>query len=380
MAVKMQYNLSSFSERTALAQTIDKRKENVLSVVDPELAAQWHPAKNGSLTPEMVTKASNKKVWWQCRQGHEWQATISSRSNGNGCPYCSGRNAVKGINDLATIHPNLAEQWHPIKNGDLMPDMVTAGSSKKVWWRCRLGHEWQTRIVDRNHKSGCPYCSGHKVWKGFNDLATANPGLATQWHPTKNGSLTPEMVTKTSNKKVWWQCEEGHEWQAAIRNRSYGCNCPYCSNRGVLKHSNDLVTVNASSLAAEWHPTKNGELTPDMVTAGSSKKVWWKCKLGHEWQATINSRNHGNSCPYCSGHKVWKDFNDLATVNPSLAAEWHPIKNGELTPDMVALKCNKKVWWSCKMGHEWQATINNRSKGTGCPICYKLNRLLNSNK
>ena len=107
-------------------------------------------------------------------------------------------------------------------------------------------------------------------------------------------------------------------------------------------------------LAAEWHPTKNGDLTPQMVTPGSNKKVWWLGKCGHEWEALINNRSNGNGCPVCAGKQVLVGYNDLATVNPSLAAEWHPTKNGELTPWMVISGENRKIWWRCgKCGHEW---------------------------
>ncbi|MBR2727144.1 MAG: hypothetical protein IKD71_04540, partial [Solobacterium sp.] len=126
--------------------------------------------------------------------------------------------------------PELASEWHPTKNGTLTPEMLTLGSGIEVWWRCKKGHEYKARISRRVRGDGCPYCSGHKVEKGFNDLATLNPELAKEWHPTKNGSLTPEMVAPNSNKKVWWQCKNGHEWQAYISNRNRGNKCPYCTH------------------------------------------------------------------------------------------------------------------------------------------------------
>ena len=115
---------------------------------------------------------------------------------------------------------------------------------------------------------------------------------------------------------------------------------------------------------------ENGNLLPSMVKPGSAKKVWWKCEEGHEWQAPIRDRSqkhHG--CPYCSGKRLVPGQNDLATINPDLASQWHPTRNGELTPADVKPKSNIKVWWVCKRGHEWQASINNRAKGAGCPYC-----------
>lgn len=80
-----------------------------LQAINPLLAQEWHPAKNGGLTPEDVTFGSNKKVWWQCGKGHAWQAVVGSRRNGVGCPYCSGRRATKETS-LAVKNPQLASE------------------------------------------------------------------------------------------------------------------------------------------------------------------------------------------------------------------------------------------------------------------------------
>jgi hypothetical protein len=158
---------------------------NDLATLRPDLALQWHPTKNGDKTPEMFSKGSREKICWVCPLGHEWFATINSRSQGNGCPFCSGRNVIKSVNDLATLSPDLISQWHPTKNGDLTPDKVTAHSGQKAWWVCPLGHEWEATIASRSNGGGCPICAGKQVLVGYNDLATVNPELASQWHPTK---------------------------------------------------------------------------------------------------------------------------------------------------------------------------------------------------
>ena len=127
-------------------------------------------------------------------------------------------------------------------------------------------------------------------------------------------------------------------------------------------------------MASEWNYEKNGSLKPEDFTAGSTIKVWWKCDKGHEWQATIASRNSGRGCPHCAGQKVIKGETDLATLNPELANEWNYEKNGDLKPKDVTANSGKKVWWKCDKGHEWQATIASRNSGNGCPICYNEKR------
>jgi len=209
--------------------------------------------------------------------------------------------------------------------------------------------------------------------KTGHSLADINPELAKQWHPDKNGDLTPDNVLPGSNKKVWWKCsvEDEHEWEASVAHRSKrGHGCPYCSGHKASKQNS--LTAAYPELAKEWHPTKNGKLTQDDVTAGSGRKVWWQCSKHdeHEWEAMINNRKKGSGCPICTNKKTVIS-NSLAVNNPELAKEWHPIKNGSLTPYDVTSGSNKKVWWKCPRGsdHEWETYINLRNRGRGCPYC-----------
>ena len=572
---------------------------NDLATTHPELAEEWHPTKNDDLTPSDVTAGSNKIVWWYLlydapdtgkHLNFEWSASINTRASGTGCPYLSGKAVWKGFNDLATTHSELAKEWHPTKNGDLTPSNITAGSNKKTYWICPIGHTYKSAICDRSFKSyncpvcskenttsfpeqtiyyyikqyfpdavngnkeilhgteldiyipsrniafeydgvrwhqdtkrdinknilcnkkrillcriretgcpdlpedkylkiikcvknntdslskaihkiglllnvefdinierdhvaiynqyitgikenslavkypeltmewdyeknknltpemvnyssnmkvhwilsyddpytgkhfdfkwkasinsrisgtGCPYLSGKAVWKGFNDLAATHPELAKEWHPTRNGDLSPSDVTAGSGRIVWWyllydEPDTGKhlnfEWPASISTRAFGTGCPYLSGKAVWKGFNDLAATHPE-LAKEWHPTKNGNLTPSDVTAGSNKKIQWylpyddpvtKKHFDFEWKATIYSRVNGNSCPYLIGKKVWKGFNDLATTHPELAKEWHPTKNGDLTPSDVTAGSGKKVWWIDTNGKIWKKRVCNR--------------------
>jgi hypothetical protein len=336
-----------------------------LAKVNRALARQWHPTRNAPLTPGAVTYGSNKKVWWVCKNDHEWQATVHARTRGTGCPYCSGR-AVSKENCLQTRNSKLAREWHPTRNAPLTPADVAAGTQKKAWWVCAKGHAWEAEVNSRNWGAGCPYCTGNKACKD-NCLQTVNPTLAREWHSTKNAPLTPRHVTAGSNEKVWWFCRKGHEWQAQInvRNR-VGCGCPYCARKKACQ-DNCLLTDNPK-LAGEWHPIKNAPFTPKDVISGSDKKFWWLCRKGHEWVAPILSRNRGSGCPYCARKRLCKD-NCLQTVNPKLAREWHPTRNAPLTPKDVLVGTWQKAWWVCSKGHEWNTHIASRNMGSGCPYC-----------
>lgn len=254
----------------------------------------------------------------------------------------------------------------------LTPADVSVNSSQKVWWRCEKGHLWQAQIRSRTSGSNCPVCANRVIIAGENDLASRYPNLAAEWNAEKNGDLQPTQVAAASNRKVWWRCEHGHEWEAKIYSRTIGKNgCPVCAGKILIPGINDLAT-NYPQIAAEWHPTLNGDLAPKDVMSFTGKRVWWLCERGHAYQAAISLRSGRNrGCPYCVNKKVLPGFNDLATLEPSVAAEWHPTLNGNMTPDMVTCGSQRKAWWICSEGHVWNAVISSRaaSQKCGCPVC-----------
>ena len=548
--------------------------KNSLLEIKPELAKEWHPTKNGMLTPAEVTIGSHKKVWWLGSCGHEWEAQIKARCSGTRCPYCSGNKVLKGFNDFATIHPELLEEWDFDKNKEIHPGEITFGSNVKVWWKCSAGHEWQAQVKSRHAGRGCPYCSGRELLTGYNDLKTTNPEYLKEWNYDRNKDIRPEdimsgshtqvwwicnkghewkaspnhriskgrgcpycchnpavltgendletvypllikewdyekndikpsEITAKSNKVVWWKCYKGHEWRTSIEHRANGSGCPYCARGaqtsfpeqavyyyvskaypdafhkykdlftkkgmeldvyipslktgieydGIAFHNderqikndnektkicklndiylirikedptggasadsiisaesglekaledlkslipgigiidlkkdeddirsryldnlaeNSLLSLNPA-LCEEWNYEKN-KTTPDMYSPNSNSKVWWKCSLGHEWRTSIDVRSAGRGCPYCSNNRVLPGFNDLASKRPDLLKEWHPTKNDNLDPTKVLPGSGKKAWWICSKGHEWQAEISSRNKGSGCPECYRQKR------
>ena len=218
-------------------------KEKSYLINNIKLKNEWNYKKNNGLNPEFFDVSSRYKVWWICEKGHEWNAMVYDRTNGCGCPICSGHKVLVGYNDLATTHPHLAKEWHPTKNGELTPEDISYGSKQNIWWQCEKGHEWQATIYSRNAGCGCPYCSGRFAIKGENDLQTVNPTLAKEWNYEKNNGLTPMDVAPNSNKKVWWKCSKGHEWQAAVYSRTSGTGCPYCYKESRQKKNSCTVQL-----------------------------------------------------------------------------------------------------------------------------------------
>ena len=416
-----------------------------------ELMQEWDYEANKDLDPTKLTIGSGKNAWWKCKKcGHKWQQIIHYRTRKNKpshCPCCMNRIAVKGINDFATFHPKDAKEWHPTKNGNLKPDMVTKSSSKRVWWLCpKCGKEWQTTV---SSKRSCPYCL-HKPIVGKNDLATLFPNLAKEWHPTKNGDLTPQDVKVRSNKKVWWLCPNNHEYQAVIAERTSNSktNCPICykQNRTSFPeqaffyyikqlYSDALngyrdkfldkmeldIYIPSIRLAIEY----DGELWHRFDKLKSEQTKYKKCvqqgikllrireklaPLGSDIadeQFLIIKKDGKNSLEETikyvlnkinfTNKKIHVDIkkdetkiresyqtkvkDSIGRIYPELIKEWHPTKNGLLTPFDCKVGSTYKVWWKCPIcGFEWQASAEKRCKrGHGCLNCSKQSPLVGIN-
>jgi hypothetical protein len=351
----------------------------------PELAELWDQKRNGSMKPGEVRYRSDKTVWWKCdvARDHRWQEAPSSRiqkrADGSyrvlGCPFCS-HHRISPRDSLARAYPAVAREWHPQLNGDLRPIDMPPRANKMVWWRCSKGHEWQTVIAARTRLgAGCPYCAKVSLTPE-NTLAARQPGLAAEWHPSKNGALKPtDVASCSSHRQFWWKCPAArdHEWQATAGTRSRSPRCPFCTNRRLAP--SNCLQRRFPGLARQWHPRRNGALTPDGVIATSRRLVWWKCPKAsdHEWDCRIEQRVRKKSgCPFCAGKRVCKS-NCLATLYPKVAAQWHPLRNGTLSPANVLATSKSAVWWRCPSGHEWRAPIHARSAlGRGCPICLEF--------
>lgn len=323
---------------------------NDLKTKFPAIAAEadgWDPLK--------IHPGTHTKFSWICKLGHRYQNSPSQRTNrGTGCPYCSGKKVLKGFNDLLTTHPNVAKQ----ANG-WDPTTISAGVKGKFSWKCSENHIWNASVPNRAlKKSGCPFCIGRKVEKGFNDLKSTHPLLsneAVDWNP--------ETLSKGSHTKVKWACKFGHTWFASPNSRtSKNSGCPVCAGISVIPGINDLETTHPE-IALE----ANG-WDPSLYYHGSEKKLEWVCVSGHKFKSSLKHRSvRGQGCPYCSGNKVLKGFNDLKTRFPDIAAEsfgWDPAT--------VLSGSGKKYKWKCNCGHTWKTSVSLRTSAfTGCPSCAK---------
>lgn len=326
--------------------------DNLSKIVFSKLAEEWHPTKN-IVDLNSLTAQSNKVVWWLCDKGHEWQSAVNLRTKGYG--------ACKKCKSLSVISPELAKTLHPTKNGSITGYDVLPGSTKKVWWLGECGHEWIAAIRNRyRDKQSCPYCSNQKILAGFNDLETTEPELLQYWDKNKNLIKPTEITSGNSKKKIWWKLPCNHNVYKTINHFKKIANKDYCVE------CNSVVTD--KTLLLQWNYAKNS-ISPSEIALSSEKKVWWVGVCGHEWlRACINAYTN-NNCPICNNHQILVGYNDLATTNKTLSKEWNFSKNRNMPEDFTK-GSSKKVWWLCDKGHEWQATISDRNRGSRCPNCF----------
>lgn len=405
--------------------------ENDIATKFPNLIKEWNYKRNIGLDPNQQLQYSNRKVWWTGSCGHEWQDTITHRTQGRGCPVCNKQNRTSFPEQaiffyVRRLYPDALNAYMDIFPGPMELDIYIPSISLgieydgKAWHSSKAAYEREKKKYEicrangirliriKESKNAVPdnicdiliyaydnieetlnllseyiyisdidivrdrqaILSGYLEKRSKNSLIEKYPEIAGQWNYARNGSLKPEMFFAASGEVIWWVCDKGHEWQMAIRDRTTEENgCPYCSNHRLLSGYNDLATL-APWLVSEWNIDRNGRIMPDQVKAKSVKKAWWICNNGHEWQAVIRERVNGKNCPICSKKIVRAGVNDLFTTHPFLAKEWDVQKNAATNPSMVTSGSKKKVWWICQTcGNEWETAIANRTHGSNCPKC-----------
>lgn len=330
--------------------------------VNPELAKEWHPTKNGSLKSCEIYPNAKKFVWWRCIKGHEWQAYVYSRNAGAGCKQCQKElhssfpekcvcfYALKYYSDVQANYksdflknmefdifiPSLkvaieydGDKWHTILKNDIKKNLLCENNQIRL-----------IRIRERN----CP--------KDDNFYRFVNYLYLDDYSIKELEKAIVEILGWLGKSDVDVDIERDRHQIAKLQ------------EKGVKENS---IASQFPSLLKEWDYEKNKDISPDVYTHGDNTKVWWICSNGHSYPASINHRVDGTDCPYCAGKKVYIGFNDLASKYPDLVKEWHP--DNILKPTEVTAGCNKKVKWICAKGHEYMADPKHRVNGTGCSVC-----------
>lgn len=312
-------------------------------------------------------------------------------------------NTAGNIMNVREFSPEIANQWHECNT--YRPEDYNYNSSTLVWWlcpviglNCNCPHKYQCRINDRTKRDrGCSYCSraGGRKFCIHESLAGTHKELIKEWHPTKNGDLTPKDITHGSKTIVWWLCTKAlcgcpHEWGISPNKRTgkNGTGCPQCANRSdeICFHKSILYTD--PDIAAQWDYENNETLDPRNLSRGSNRRVNWyctankkaeedetidsedTCRCEHRWEASIDQRTlRSSKCPFCNTTtKCEKGHSSIKTTHKELSAEWNPRNTVDI--NSLSHGSDVKCWWICSKGHEWESTVSNRAcHNKGCPRC-----------
>ena len=330
--------------------------------------------KNGDLQPTHVMPYSNKKVWWKCAEGHEWEATVCSRTNGNGCPYCSNKKVLVGYNDLATTRPDIASEWHPVKNEDLLPAQFTYGSEKKVWWLCsKCGNEWETTINNRTNgyfSTGCPKCSG--------EHATSFPEQALFYYAQR---LVDKDAQSRCKVDMSGSLEEVDVWMPSLK-----CGIEY---DGEYYHARREDKDREKDSAAKAAGIRLIRLIECDRNAVDGDRIYLNVHhhqkrniaqaimhvLSELTGRSIDVDLEGDTAKIMGNYKMLEEQNSLKAMFPEIAAEWDYRRNGDLLPENISYGSTREVWWVCpSCGESYKKSLNTRTSPRTrglqhCPYC-----------
>jgi len=228
-------------------------KCNSIGITHPKLSKEWDAETNYPLTVFNVTSGSHKKVAWICLKcGNRWIAIVKNRTMGSGCPNCNKkllgliRSTPKSNNNLSISNPELVSQWHPTKNGNLVPSSICSHSNERIWWQCQeCKYEWQS-VVNIRSKSKyklCPQCP--KPIPKKISLSFLEPDIAKEFFKSKNPHVNIDNITLGSHWMIQWQCSRcGYLWNANpyARIRGYN-NCPNCCDKIILKNGEKCASL-----------------------------------------------------------------------------------------------------------------------------------------
>lgn len=354
-----------------------------------DLLDRWNYELNG-IDPHDVGHSSGNKYYFNCSRNKSHKPSFVRLSHITGdnvkvdCKACSSFAQWCADNLSEDFISNC---WHKELNDGIDPWVIGKASKKTVWLMCNNGHNHYYSTSPKSFIKGlhdCYVCNGQSVFCGFNDLFTTDPQLVGLWNFDKNKTISPYEVSRGSNRKVWWKCENcEHEWEASISNIVAGKRCPLCAKqRQSESYINNKLTQGLSfgdlfpALLKMWDYEKNKTIDPFKIFPGSRKIVSWTCCNGHNFEMSITVMckaflNGDSLCKYCEGIGVVKGKNDLYTTHPDLLKDWDYEKNTDRTPNTIAFGSTKRVWWKCHIcGYEWQATPNSRTNLlSGCPEC-----------
>lgn len=330
--------------------------------------AEWCYERNDE-DPDLIPPHTNKKYWWKCRYGHIYEASVNNKvsNNGGDCPYCSHQRLSPDCS-LASMRPDLANEWHPTRN-KLTPNDVAAQSNKYAWWQCPYGHEWKAKINNRYNGRGCPECA-----KGN---SSSFPEQIIFYYIKQ---LFPDAINRYVLKR-----QEIDVYIPSINiGIEYDGEYYHSSNKSILKDSNKNQILSDAGIflirvreegCAEMNSSNckiyTYKYTSDYkyIEPVIAELVDYVCGIAHKNNTVqVSIKDIKNEIIKHLSH-IPKGT-DLASTSPELALDWDYKLNYPITPDMVKPGSSHRVFWIChRCGYRWSAIIGSRNRGSGCPKC-----------
>ncbi len=363
---------------------IEKNPIVTFRMANPEDAKIWNYEKNGDLTPDNVLYRSNRKVYFKCKEGHEFKKAIyemtTSDGKSRGCSHCKKTSikARSGENDLFTLCPTAKEMWDYDENVGIDPETLLKSSGVEAHFKCLYGHKFVRRIQQFTKHPKCPKCE----FIENHSIVSSRPEMLEYWDYEKN-MLSPYEVRPYSKEEVYWKCKRcGHEWSAVIAHRATATKnkCPSCDMGRVFnenqKNAKNFRNFNPEA-AKLWIDELNNGLTPDNTAEKSGKIVYMQCinNPEHIYQHKVYNipEQKPYGCPFCLEErtKAIPGETDLFTVCDKARNMWDCEKNEDYDVSRIYPKLSDKVWWKCENNHSFERAINGFVISQECPECKK---------
>lgn len=280
---------------------------------------------------------------------------------------------------LAEARPDLIELYS--EKNEVSPHDIGEGSHALVWWRCpKTQYEWKGEVRGRVRAHEKCVCCGKRALKSLRDF---RPDLLP-YYSDKN-EKKPHEVHIGSHELVWWVCPNTkHEWKNEVRLRIKAKVRCVCCNKCPKPTISNNLNILFPQIAKDWDHSKNSS-KPHEFLPTSKKRVFWKCKLGHETRDEVKRRVE-KGCIYCFGNpseknnllqiypetRMWDSEKNPPSIHPSniLFTELFTQNRGDVSHDQK-IRTSRKPWWKCEVcSHSWRVSINNFIS-KGCPKCKK---------
>lgn len=343
------------------------KSNKLLKNTHPELFKEWDFEKNTEHPWETISTSSGHKVWWKCENGHSWDAAVYSRTSKTapcGCRYCCHNAPPTTKRNFATVYPELLIEWDYDKN-TIDPTEVSPKSCKPVWWKCKYGHSWITRVAHRANGHKCQRCNNKSSRLQVYIYCEVKHFFVEAEYCKKLNGIECDIYLPNENIAVeldstrWHKGKEDKDSQKVIRLRELGTEI-------ISIRENNMPTVNHLTIGY-INGCEPIDITTDLMAL-----------LGHilnrqdliDYSLNKTPVNETEYFNELSNYPMALE-NSLADTNPKLAKEWDYENNGRLKPTDVTAMSHHKVWWKCDNGHKpWKAIISNRHQfNQKCPHC-----------